>query len=125
MGARLWKRIFMKIVLWTVMGILIILAFLGAIAAWDVFKKERMVKQELELVSEHLVDLEERKDALEGTLGALDSERGIEYEIRKRFPLGKQGEEVIVLLDASNAELTQTASSSNGVWQSFLDWFSR
>lgn len=114
----------MKIVLWALIAAVALIAFFGSLAAWQVFQKERAVKSELDRVTENLADLTERKDALETTLHELEDERGIEEEVRKKFPLVKPGEEVIVLLDAKDPSVDKTAPSRKSIWQSFLDWFS-
>ena len=122
---RVWKRLFMKIVLWLLIVGLAFFAFLGALAAWEVFQKERKVMAELNRVVESKQDLEERKAALEETLNALGTNRGIEEEVRKKFPLAKPGEEVIVLLDAKDGSVDTSSSSRQSIWQSFWGLFSR
>ena len=115
----------MKAFIWLAIVALAIAAFFGTHAAGNVFKKERAVNSGLERATEDLADLNERKEALENTLQGLDAERGIEEEIRKRFPLMKPGEEVIVLLDAKNPSGGAEEPSRRGFWQSILDLFSR
>lgn len=115
----------MKAVIWMGILVIVVTAFFGSLAAWEVFQKERLVRSERDRVEENLTNLEARKEALETTLEALDTERGLEEEVRKKFPLAKPGEEVIVLLDAKDPSVDSRTSSRNSIWQSFLGWFGR
>lgn len=125
MARRVLKRLFMKFVIWILIVAVAVTVFFVARAAWEVFRKERIVKGELDRVQENLAGLEARRAALETTLTELGTERGIEEEVRKKFPLAKPGEEVIVLLDAKDPSVDNSASSQKNIWQSFLGWFGR
>jgi len=125
MASRILKRLVMRFVVWMVIIALSALVLFGAMAAWSVFQKERIVKNELNRTAEYLADLDERESALQATLSALETERGIESEVRQRFPLAKSGEEVIVLLDAKDSAVDSDASLRKSIWQSFWGLFTR
>jgi len=115
----------MRFVIWFIIITLSVLALFGAMAAWSVFHKERIVKNELTRTSQNLTDLKERQSALQAILSSLDTDRGVENEVRKRFPLTKSGEEVIVLLDAKDDPNTAPAEKKTGLWSFILGWFKR
>jgi len=52
-------------------------------------------------------ELEERKDSIKKEVEYLEGERGIEEELRKRFDVAKEGEQVIILLGEDEAEAVE------------------
>lgn len=62
--------------------------------------------------------IEERKEVLERDLHVLETPRGQEALVRSSFDVGKEGEEVIVVLDALPA--TSTPEETRG---GFFSWF--
>lgn len=68
-------------------------------------------------------ELETRQAELEVALERLDTPRGQEEEIRKRFPLVKPGEEEFVLVDQPVGASTSAKSQEKGTWEWFLDLF--
>lgn len=123
MASRIVHRLFMRFLIWVLIIGIAALTFFGALAAWQVFHKERIVKNELTRTTQNLADLEERQSALKTTLSALGTERGIESEVRKRFPLAKSGEETIILVDAKNEKDDANRKEKRSFWAILWDWF--
>lgn len=98
-------------------GVFIVL--LG-LATWHLYGKERAARQGHIDESKSLAELQGRKSSLQTQLKQLDTERGIEEEVRTRYPLVKPGEEEIMLVAAK-----QSASSTEekkGFWESLFGW---
>ncbi|MBI3573759.1 hypothetical protein HY090_01805 [Candidatus Kaiserbacteria bacterium] len=125
MTPRAWKRLFARIVLWSGIVTALVVLFFLASATWRVYTKEREVRSAHLDEAEELASLTARKDALTVQLDKLNTSRGIEEEVRDRYPVAKTGEEVIVLTDTPAASSENTASSSPpGFWASISGWFS-
>jgi len=102
----------------------IVTIFLGN-AAWNVFQKYREARENRELAAQELQKLEERESGLSADIERLSTERGVEEELRKRFGVAKEGEEVIVVVDppAPEGGGESGESTSRGLWQRFLGIF--
>lgn len=118
-----FERLIIKGVLWVAVALLIVVAVFLAGATWEVYQKESGARAELEAVTARRDSLEERKETLSTDLAALKSDRGMEAELRERFPVAKAGEEVIVLVDASDDSGSATEESEEGFWARIKGWF--
>jgi len=92
-------------------------------AAYNAYERERetsMLRQEL---ANELVALEKRSGELEKNIENLEDPRGIETELRSRYDVGWEGEEVIILVEEESA--TQTLSilpeSKPNIWHRFIE----
>ena len=83
-----WGFIFLFIVL-------IILVF----STSKIYVKSRNAALINEEISAALIELKNRELELESEVKRLQSESGIEREIRKRFNVGKPGEKVVIIVD--------------------------
>jgi len=92
-------------------------------AAYNAYERERetsMLRQEL---ANELVALEKRSGELEKNIENLEDPRGIETELRSRYDVGWEGEEVIILVEEESA--TQTLSilpePKPNIWHRFIE----
>lgn len=121
MTPKAWKRLFARTVLWTGLSLGALLLGFLALATWRISVKEREARTEHLNEVQALADLSARKEALSQDLKNLDSERGVEAEVRKRYPVAKPGEEEIMLINPkSNANAT--TSTSLHWWDKFFGW---
>ena len=69
--------------------------------------------------------LEAKQKLLEGEIGQLQTERGMEEEIRKKFRVVKEGESVIIVVDdkENSATALNAASSSRSFFGKILNVF--
>jgi len=81
---------------------------------------ERRAKTEAELEREN-----NRLNELQKKVEKLNTEQGIESEIRKNFDVAREGETVVVLVeeDPSMVEPLSPSPSKSSIWQRFLDFF--
>lgn len=93
-----WKRLFIRTVMWV--GFFISFAVLTLLASttWRVYVRERAASEEHKYEAQALIDLEKRKATLDENIAKLETERGIEEEVRKRFPVVKPGESEILIV---------------------------
>jgi len=92
-------------------------------AAYNAYERERetnMLRQEL---ANELVALEKRSGELEKNIENLEDPRGIEFELRSRYDVGWEGEEVIILVEdeTSTQTLPVLPESKTNVWHRFID----
>jgi len=111
----------------TILVLAIVLAFL-ANAVWEVYKKARVAYDSKNRVFEKRNELQERETALLSNIENLKTDRGIESEIREKFGVVRDGEEVVVIVDPSG-DVTENgnkrAGVSVGLWQKFIGLFKR
>ena len=68
----------------------IVALFLGN-ATWNVYQKYSEARQNEEIVSNEIQKLQERERDLSVDIARLNTERGVEEELRKRFGVAKKG----------------------------------
>lgn len=95
--------------------ILIVLAILSIRAVWGVYEKYRISDQALLNSQSELSELLNRADRVSRGVARLGTSRGVEEEVRLKFPVAKSGETVIVLIDGQMSSTSSTTSS--GLWR--------
>jgi len=82
--------------------ILLMIVFLGFLihGTWNVFKKSHQSSQKLSVAQEELIKLEEKRDNISGEIDRLETNVGIEEEIRSKFDLALEGEKSIIVVDS-------------------------
>jgi len=105
--------------------VLFVLVVLLGHATWNVYQKYAEAKASEDRVSQNLAELKEREISLSADIERLNTERGVEEEVRKRFGAVKEGEQVVVIVDPEGAEelLKQGAEREYNWWQKFLRVF--
>jgi hypothetical protein len=116
MASRQVERVGRKIVLWTLISIgVVIVAFL-AYSTWGVYQKMQEAFLLKNNALEDQQDLQKRKDDLAATLARIHTPRGVEEEVRKRFSLGRPGEEEFVLVDPAPNTQEAAVTAAPGLW---------
>lgn len=118
------ERIIAKAAAWFVVLLLLGIAVFLAGSTWEVRQKERAAWQEREYAREAYEEAVARRDTLLEYLSGLSTDRGVEEEFRKRFPVARDGEEIIILVDPSEATLDTVPEPSVSFWQRIKGWFS-
>ena len=68
-------------------------------------------------------ELQETKNKLEIDIQKLQTEKGLEENIRERFGLGKVGEGLIVVVDDKNLKTIEDEEEGNWFVSFFRNWF--
>lgn len=112
--------------LWTRFSIifLIVGGLLLARSVWNIYEKQATADTSRLAAVRRLRELEARKTELEKELSRLSTERGIEEELREKFPVAKEGENVVVIVDepAESASL-EGSTSKPSFFDFFKNWF--
>lgn len=104
-----------------VLGILVLLALRST---WTIYEKQRESTEQRNIVERKTVDLFARERGLQDKIDTLQTEHGIEEEIRTKFSVAKENENVVVILDNSTTtDFTSTTTKS--FWQRFKGLFGK
>ena len=114
---KLKQLLYSKVTL-LVLGIVVVFLI---VSVFEVYGKERQARMRRAEQERVLADLREREEALKTELDRLGSARGIEEEIRSKFVGGREGEGLIVIVDAPDE--TAPPEPQKGLWERFLEWF--
>jgi cell division protein FtsB len=102
--------------------VLIILSILVLLFIYNVIKlanKAADTKRNREIAENKIIELQKQKEDLTKQIEKLNTEKGIEEDIREKFGLGKEGEGMIVIVDDESKNNNESAEKSGGFW-SFL-----
>lgn len=95
-------------------AILAVLLFLMAMSVFERFTVEREMASRREEAEMELQALRQRAAALEAQVEYLEDERGMEAEIRDRFDVAKEGEQVVIILEDAGTETEETTEPTKG-----------
>jgi len=117
------KLMLRKIVFGKIGLIFFLIVFvLFAKGTWSVYQKATFAKDNRMRAEQEIEKLKEREVALRVELDRLGTERGLEEEIRHKFDVGREGEQMVVLVDAPEPEqVTEVASPS--IWEKLIKLF--
>lgn len=89
------------------LSLLLLILLVGGLlkGTWGMYKKASLAKDNLQASAERLSEFQTRKFELQNKVEKIKTARGVEEEIRRNFPVVKEGEKVITVVD-------QTGSSS-------------
>lgn len=90
--------------------VLFLAALLLSTSVYNRYTVAKEMEQKLEVKRAELMELEHRAEILRTKVEYLDNERGIEEELRNRFDVRKEGEQVIILIDERAEKGTATPS---------------
>lgn len=105
-------------------GILVVLVVILANATWNAYEKKRFTQENLRNAEAELEKLQARSGELKERTESLSTPEGVEDEIRRRFPVAKEGERVIILVDDKDAVSATLEESGQGrsFWQRLKNW---
>ena len=92
---------------------LALVASLAVYKTFDVYQKYSESKKNVDGLSAEYQHLEIRKGELESRIFSLQSESGIEGEIREKFNVAKEGEEVLIIIDPKEENTAEVENKSD------------
>lgn len=110
------ERLAKRLMLWGAIGLGTVLILFLANATWGLYGKMAEAKRLEDAAAENKAGLVTRKADLEATLDQLATARGVEAEIRSRYPLVKPGEQEFVLVDAETSIASTSPKAETGLW---------
>ena len=97
---------------WISVVILFTLALFMSMSAYGRFAVERETNQKLEVRESDLEALRERAAALEAKVEHLKNDRGLEEELRKRFDIAREGEQIVIIIDDETEDTENITNTS-------------
>lgn len=114
---RKWKKYIYSNFTIILLIVIIVFVLFGILSAFNI--RERAITREL-ASSATLKELSLRKENLERKVLSLNTERGLEEEIRDKFRVAKKGEKMIIIL---NERKEKVEKKEENYWHKFLNWF--
>lgn len=97
-----------------------------AYAAHNAYSAARETYERRVALEEELSEVEARKAMLEANIARLNDPRDIEEELRKRYDVGRKGEDVVILVEEDTEPLdtlrTEKAVEQKHPWWHVLHW---
>ncbi len=107
----------------TALVILLVLIFILAKATYEIYQKEKISTEGFDEVKNQYDSLKSREDMLGTAITKLNTDTGVDEEIRSKFDVAKPGETVVVVVGQNDASSSGNSSQNVGFWQSILNWF--
>ena len=107
--------------------VLVVLSLLLVLFLLNVIKlanKAVETKRNKEIAQAKITELQEQKVKLESNIQKLNTEKGIEENIREKFGLAKEGEGMIVIVDDENKSTTENTEKKGGFLEFLKKMFS-
>lgn len=107
--------------------VLILLGILLLFFAWGIIglaRRMQVTRENRQIAENKLHELQQKREAFSADVAKLNSQSGIEESIRERFPVVKEGEGLIIVVDEK--EKPGEPKPENGGFFSFLkfwNWF--
>jgi cell division protein FtsB len=103
--------------------IVVLLVLLLVHSTYGVYQKEKLSATALTETANEYNSLKDRETMLNSEISKLNTDAGLEEEIRSKFSVAKPGETVVTVLGGSGNATSAANASSKGFWQSILSWF--
>lgn len=102
--------------------VLSIITILLVRGAFGVMQKNIESKKNVALLNTQLEDARVKNQELTKNIAILSTEEGVESEIRQKFSVSKDGEQVAVIVDPKPVPRDEKADNG-GLWGSVKSWF--
>lgn len=105
-----------------ILTIIVFVVFLFLVrAVWTAYQRASFASQARLDAVHTQQELQKRSVALEADIAELSTDRGLEAALRSRFDVGREGEQLVVLIDApKRIEAPQPKAS---LWERMRGWF--
>ena len=108
--------------------ILVLLLFILAVrGTWNLYQKSQEAKNNRLIVESQIKDLKTREAFLHNELNNLSTDYGIESEVRQKFNVKKDGEQVAVIIPSTPIieirPQNSVTSFFNNIWNNLADIF--
>lgn len=106
----------------TMIFVLFVVFIFLAHATWNVYQKERLSKRNLEQVAEESRRLQAREDSIRTSVNYLQTDKGVESEIRSKFRAVKAGEQVAIIINDEIKKDIQRVQKET-FWMKIVNFF--
>lgn len=118
---KMWKKIYSI----PVLILLLVILFFVLKGTWIIFMKSSYSHKQKIAVEAELIALQERKNSIEKKIQRLNTETGVEEEIRSKYDVAKEGEKLIVIVDEEEKEINTEENKGfvNKFFTTIGSWF--
>lgn len=102
--------------------ILVVLVLVMARSTWVVYQKKRSSEEMKNVSLQNVEELRSRNNDLTAKIERLGTQTGIEEEIRSKFSVVKERENMVVVVEDQNSEIS-TTSPKTGLWNLIKSFF--
>jgi len=104
--------------------ILLILVILLGRSTYHIYERKQLSDNDYASVKKSYDNLNAREVMLNSEIARLNTQSGIEEEIRSKFNVSKPGERVITVVNGSSSDEGKDRTIKNiGIWSRFTSWF--
>jgi cell division protein FtsB len=97
---KILKRLYSKVVL---IFLLLVLMF-SIHNTWKIWQKSKQSKKAFDVVRTEYQKLEEKEENIQNRIDILDTQTGLEEEIRSKFYVAREGEKMIIIVNEESDE---------------------
>jgi cell division protein FtsB len=91
-------------------------------ATWGVYKKEKESAANALAANSELTKLEDRQQLLDSEIQRLNTDEGVEEEIRSKYSVSKPGESMVIIVDKDKGQV-MPVQQKEGWWDKFKKLF--
>jgi propanediol dehydratase small subunit len=90
-------------------------------STWTVYKKKQSSQEMKDISLQNVIELRVRSEDLKSKIETLKTDTGIEEEIRSKFNVTKDNENMVVVVDDEKNVASTTAPKAN-LWQKIINF---
>jgi cell division protein FtsB len=104
------------------LGVLSVFVLLALHSTWAVYKKKTDSEEMKKISLANVLELRQRNEDLTGKIDRLNTEEGVEEEIRSKFSVAKENENMVVIVPDNSSSSTDNTESP-GFWTKIMNFF--
>ncbi len=119
------KRSYRRILFsWGTLAIFLIVTILGIKGVFEMYSKESLSRERLVAAQKEQSDFKARHNSLSQSVSFLETDEGVESELRKKYRVIKPGEEVVLVVDDIQRSSSTTTQTIRKAWYTrFFEYF--
>ncbi|MEI6843487.1 MAG: septum formation initiator family protein [bacterium] len=106
------------------LGVLVVLVLIAIRSVFVVYQKKLESENLKQMAESRKSELSARDKEISAEIERLGTESGLESEIRSRYNVAKEKENIVVIVD-DNSSSTQATTTSLTVWQKIKNFFKK
>ena len=104
-------------------AVLLVVTALFLHSTYSVYKKKEESEKLKNISLQYKNSLEKRYNEMNSQIENLQTETGIEAEIRSKFNVAKDNESIVVIVDDDNSTSSKATTTPTGFWQKIRNFF--
>lgn len=108
-----------------VIAILAVILIFVARSTYKAYQSDKISRGMLSTAKQQEDDLFGRSEFLQNEIEKLGTERGLEEELRTKYPVVKEGEKMVIIVESKNSGQIDTETERNNWWSKVKAYFGR